>query len=325
MTEPSALAIDGLEKSYKSGFRRRVNVLRGLRLEVGKGEVYGLLGRNGAGKSTTFRILMGLARPDNGSICILDGKPGEKDVQIRIGYCPENPQFPPNLKVVELMRFHSSLVNERILTPGTRIDWLLSQLDLVAYRKTQIRALSRGSVQRVALALALLGRPKLLILDEPLTALDPVSRNSVLGILGDQKLSGTSMIISSHILSDLEGIADKLGIMGNGVLEREIDLAGGELDGGGEMEIRVPLESGKQILLDEPDLAVVEEEGSLCFSDLDSEKAQDLVRRWSASGIPILGVQKGKAPLEQDILASLMENPAAGEAAKREKGEKIPV
>jgi ABC-2 type transport system ATP-binding protein len=324
MTEHAVLAIKGLSKSYHSGLRSRIDVLRGMSLVVGKSEVYGLLGRNGAGKSTTFRLLMGLSRMSGGEISILDGRPGEKNVQLLVGYCPENPQFPPNLKVVELMRFHSALVAERILTPGNRIDWLLTQFDLNHYRDSQMRILSRGTVQRVALALALLGRPKLLVLDEPLTALDPLARKSVLGILGDQKLAGTSMIISSHILSDLENVADRLGILSGGAIEKEFDLAAGALDMSQAMEIRVPLESGKKIMLDEPALAGIQEGESFRFPELSYEKAQSLLKRWSTSGIDILEVQRSKAMLEAEVLASLAEDrPEPGPLVKQKTAEEL--
>ena len=307
MTDDSALEISGLGKGYRTGWKRRKEVLRSLSLRVGEDEVYGLLGRNGAGKSTTFRLLMGLSRPSSGEIQILGGRPREKEVQLRLGYCPENPQFPPNLKVSELMRFHSALVSERILTPASRINWLINEFDLGEYKSSQVRILSRGTVQRLALALSLLARPKLLILDEPLTALDPVSRKSVLGILASQKTSGTAMIISSHILSDLENIADRLGILSDGVIEKEIVLSPEENSASQEMEIRVPLDRGKQILLDEPELAAIQEGESLRFPELDYGRAQELLQRWSASGIPILQVQRSKVTLESSVLASLSE------------------
>ncbi len=323
MREAGALEIAGLEKAYRVGWRQRQEVLRGLTLTVGKGEGYGLLGRNGAGKSTTFRLLTGLARPDGGEARLLGGAPGDRDVKMRVGYCPENPQFPPTLKVVEILRFHSALVRRRILTPKNRIDWLLGQFDLEEYRNRQVRTLSRGSVQKLALALALLGRPELLILDEPLTALDPVARHRVIGIFHDQKNSGTAMIISSHILSELECVADRLGVLAGGVIKKEIDVAAREKERSSAVDIRVPLEFVKEVLADDPDLENMREGESQRFTGVPFERAQKLLKRWSGAGVPILELQAGKSPLEQDVLAGMMNDDTAAEAPQPRVEENV--
>lgn len=310
MQDRSALKISGLSKQYKLGFGKRLDVLRDLDLEVASGEVYGLLGRNGAGKSTTFRMLMGLSRPDTGEVEMLGGRPGDRDVHLRIGYCPESPQFPPNLTVLEVLRFHASLVKSRLFTAGKRLDWLLEQFDLVEYRKRQVKQLSRGSLQRLALALTLLARPELLILDEPLTALDPLQRQRVGEVLRDQRRAGTAMIISSHILSELESLCDRLGVLTGGRIRREIELS--DADDVAALDIRVPFENSKDARLDELDIEGFREGDTQTFRGVPFEKAQHLLREWSAAGIPILEIQKRRELPEDEILASFIEEEEGG-------------
>jgi len=310
MQESVALRIEGLRKSYRVGLRRRIEVLRGLSLRVERGEVYGLLGRNGAGKSTTFRILMGLGRHEAGSVRLLGERPGTRGVRLRVGYCPENPQFPPGLTVLEVLRFHRSLVGERVHSPRTRIDWLLEEFHLDEYRRRPVRALSRGTIQRLALASALMARPELLILDEPLTALDPLARHRVNEILLEQKRQGASMIIASHILGELESVSDRLGVLSGGVIQREIDLRAEAAEAVRALEIRVPGESEAGIRALDPDLAGVTEGQAVCYRELAFDQAQDLLRRWSAAGIPILSMGPSRRTMEAEILA-LIDQPDA--------------
>lgn len=321
MSEAAVLRVDDLRKSYRLGLRRRQRVLSGLSLRVERGEVYGLLGRNGAGKSTTFRLLTGLARPDGGAIHILGGRPGDRDVHLRLGYCPENPQFPPTLTVRELMRFHASLVASRLVTAKSRVDWLAGQFDLSAVSRRELRQLSRGTQQRVALALALLARPELLILDEPLTALDPLQRQRVIEILLEHKRAGTAMIVSSHILAELETLADRLGVLRDGCIGHEVVL-GAASAAPLAMDIRIPFEKTKEARLDAPDLDGVREGETAAFRGLPFERAQTLLQRWTALGIPILELAERRDLPVDAILASIAEEapaPAAASAQGREK------
>jgi len=316
MTDGALLSVQDLAKSYRLGLRRRQSVLRGLSLTVGRGEVYGLLGRNGAGKTTTFRLLTGLARPEAGEIHILGGRPGDRDVHLRLGYCPENPQFPPNLTVRELMRFHGALVASRLVTARNRVDWLAAQFDLSDVSRREIRQLSRGTLQRVALALALLSRPELLILDEPLTALDPLQRQRVIDILLEQKRAGTGMIVSSHILTELETLADRLGVLKDGRIGREIAV-GAAGAAPVAMDIRIPFEKSKEARLDAPDLEGVREGETAAFRGLPFERAQTLLQRWSALGIPILELAERRELPADEILASIADEPVPAGAPSR--------
>ncbi|MCP4548985.1 MAG: ABC transporter ATP-binding protein [bacterium] len=303
MAGANALDIVGLKKSYRSGLSGRKSILTDLNLHVAKGDVYGLLGKNGAGKSTTFRILMGLCRPDAGETRILGERAGSRKAKMRIGFCPENPQFHSNLKVIEILRFHSSLAKDRIMTEKARIAWLIEQFELGEYRTSRISTLSRGTQQRLALALAVLARPEILILDEPLTALDPVMRNRVTEFLKEQNRAGMSMIISSHILSELEVMCDKLGVLANGRLQSELVLGEKQGDSANEMAIQVPQQFRKVIEADDPDLIGVQTGDNQCYEGLEFEKAQHLLKRWVAAGIPILEM-KHENRVKEDILSS---------------------
>ncbi len=315
MTDQPALIVKGLEKHYSIGLRGRLQVLKGLDMQVERGQVYGLLGRNGSGKSTTFRILMALSRPDAGSVEMLEGSPVNRDLRLRVGYCPESPQFPPNLSVTEVLRFHSSLVRSRLLTAGNRVDWLIDQFDLGEYRKRKVHQLSRGGVQRLALALTLLSRPELLILDEPFTALDPLQRQRVSEILRDQHRAGTAMIIASHILSELETHCDRLGVLGGGRISRVIDLDHRD-DQNAALDIRVPFTSAKEARLDIGDLDSISDGDSRTFRSVPFERAQDLLREWSAAGVPILEIHRRHKLPEDEILAGFLEEEAGGEGRR---------
>lgn len=308
MSDGAVLRTRNLRKRFKSGFTRHLEVLRGLDLSVAAGEVYGLLGRNGAGKSTAFRILTGLSRPDGGTVTVLGGRPGERDVQLRVGYCPESPQFPPHLTVDEVLSFHSALVKPRLITMGNRKDWLIEQFDLGPYRRRLTRQLSRGGAQRLALALALLARPELLILDEPLTALDPYQRQRIIDVLKDQHCAGTAMIVSSHILAELECLCDRLGVLKQGRIEREFAL--NQDDAVRRIDIRIPAVEGKELRLDESDLEVLREGDSQTVRGVPFDRAQDLLRQWSAAGVPILEFQAQRPLSEADILADFAEDDA---------------
>jgi ABC-2 type transport system ATP-binding protein len=315
MTDQPALNVTGLQKRYSTGLRGRLEVLKGLEMRVERGQVYGLLGRNGSGKSTTFRILMALSRPDAGSVEMLGGSPTDRDLRLRVGYCPESPQFPPNLTVMEVLRFHSSLVRSRLLTAGNRVDWLIEQFDLGEYRKRKVHQLSRGGVQRLALALTLLARPELLILDEPFTALDPLQRQRVSEVLRDQHRAGTAMIIASHILSELETHCDRLGVLGGGRIRREIALDHAD-DRAVALDIRVPFAAAKEARLDASDLDSINDGDCRTYRGVPFERAQGLLREWSAAGVPILEIQRRRELPEDEILAGFLEDEAGTESTR---------
>src|SRR5215813_14789046 len=215
-----AIETENLSKQYPHGFLhlKKKTSLEGLTMQVQNGEVFGLLGPNGAGKSTTIKLLMGIIFPTAGSARIL-GKPvSDVTVHSDIGYLPEQPYFYDYLTAAELLdyfaRFHGFGASER----GERVRKMLTNVGLETAGKIQLRKYSKGMLQRVGLAQAILHDPKLVILDEPMSGLDPVGRREVRDIILELKNAGKSILFSTHILPDAEMLCDRVGVIAGGKL-----------------------------------------------------------------------------------------------------------
>jgi len=230
------ITIKGISKVFKEGITgKRIMALEGLDLDIPKGEVFGFLGPNGAGKSTTIKILMNLIFPDTGTATIAG-----KDVQIpearkRVGYLPENPYFYDYLTADELLWFGGKTAG---LTPSTireRSDFLVQKVDLDNARRRPLRTYSKGMLQRAGLALALIHDPDVIILDEPMSGLDPVGRKMVGDLLVELKQQGKTVFFSSHILNDIERFSDRAGIIIKGKL-RLVDSLTNILKGNKNLE-----------------------------------------------------------------------------------------
>ena len=219
MTAP-AIETQNLSKEYPYGFLhlKRKTSLENLTMQVEDGEVFGLLGPNGAGKSTTIKLLMGIIFPTKGSAQIL-GKP-VSDVSMHrdIGYLPEQPYFYDYLTAAEVLdyfaRFHGFNAAER----KVRVQKMLQRVGLETAGKIQLRKFSKGMLQRVGLAQATLHDPKLVILDEPMSGLDPVGRREVRDIILELKNAGKTILFSTHILPDAETLCDRVGVIAGGQL-----------------------------------------------------------------------------------------------------------
>jgi ABC-2 type transport system ATP-binding protein len=215
-----AIETQNLTKQYPHGFLhlKRKTSLENLTMQVEDGEVFGFLGPNGAGKSTTIKLLMGIIFPTSGSARIL-GKP-VNDVSMHrdIGYLPEQPYFYDYLTAAEVLdyfaRFHGFSAAERT----GRVQKMLQKVGLETAGKIQLRKFSKGMLQRVGLAQAILHEPKLVILDEPMSGLDPVGRREVRDIILELKNAGKTILFSTHILSDAEMLCDRVGVIAGGQL-----------------------------------------------------------------------------------------------------------
>jgi ABC-2 type transport system ATP-binding protein len=217
----TAIRIAGLRKAYHSPVAlRRKEVLRGLDLEVNEGEVFGFLGLNGAGKTTTIRCLVGLIRPGSGTATVLDGSPLDPPIRRRIGYLPENPSFHDCLTPVEILELAGRLSDLPAPHRRRRIAELLDTFRLEPFATTRIRKLSKGTVQRVGIAQAVLHEPELLILDEPMSGLDPLGRRDLRDLIDRLRASGRTVFFSSHIVPDVESLCDRVGILDQGRLLR---------------------------------------------------------------------------------------------------------
>lgn len=220
----AAVRIDNISRSFKNHFwESKKQVLKNISLEVFQGEVFGFLGPNGAGKTTTIKIITSLLRPDNGSVTIF-GEPAESlNAKRRIGFLPESPYFYEHLTGYEFLKIHALLGDRRNYR-----DVVLGLLERVGLKEASNRPLrkySRGMLQRVGIAQALIADPDLFILDEPLTGLDPVGRKEIKDLILEQKQKGKTIFFSSHILPDAEAVCDRIGIIINGEIVQVDALA----------------------------------------------------------------------------------------------------
>jgi ABC-2 type transport system ATP-binding protein len=222
-----AVRTEGLTKHYSVGFwRSRPYVaLDGLSLEVPRGEVFGFLGPNGAGKTTTLKLLMQLIFPTAGRAWILDRPAGDVEMRRRIGYLPENPTFYDNVSAEELLAYFAALFGYRGAERARRVASLLDEVGLGAERRMQLRKYSKGMIQRVGLAQALINEPDVVFLDEPMSGLDPIGRRDVRDIILRLRDRGATVFFSSHILADAESMCSRVGIVAGGKLVAAGSLA----------------------------------------------------------------------------------------------------
>jgi ABC-2 type transport system ATP-binding protein len=221
-----AVAAQGLSKTYHLGFRgRRLAALADLDLSVEAGAIYGFVGPNGAGKSTTIKILVGLVRPSAGTAALF-GKPiADPRARLAVGYLPENPTFHDFMRPVEVLRYLGRLSGMSGKALERRAEELLERVGLAQARDLTVRKFSKGMVQRLGLAQALIHDPPLLVLDEPMSGLDPIGRKDVRDLILELRREGKTIFFSTHILSDVETICDRVGMLLGGKLVREGALA----------------------------------------------------------------------------------------------------
>ena len=218
MSEETVLMAQGLKKSYG-----KVRALRGVDLEVPRGAIFGYLGPNGAGKTTTIRCLLDLIRPDSGTVRVLgiDPQADPVAVQARTGYLPGELQVDPNMMVEGALRYFNAL-------RGNKADWgfvrqLTERLDLPL--KPPIKNLSHGNKQKVGVVQALMHRPKLLLLDEPTLGLDPLMQHEIYRLLREAQADGATVFFSSHIMSEVEAVAERVAIIRKGVIVEVAETA----------------------------------------------------------------------------------------------------
>jgi ABC-2 type transport system ATP-binding protein len=215
----NSIEVVDLQKTVRVGFwGTRKDLLRGVSFNVPQGVIFGFVGPNGAGKSTTIKTLIGAARPTRGEARVLGRTAQDIDVRRRIGYLPELPQLPLTLTPDELLFLHGTLAGLDKTTLNKRRDALLDRVGLSERRRDRVATFSKGMQQRVGLALALLNEPDLVILDEPMSGLDPLGRRLVRELISEQKARGATVFFSSHVLPDVEALCDELAIIHRGLL-----------------------------------------------------------------------------------------------------------
>ena len=213
MNQPPPLQIENLKKRFDE-----VDAVRGLSLTVAPGEVIGVVGPNGAGKTTTIKIILGLLLPDAGTVSLFGKSITDDEVRQKIGYMPENPSFYNHLTGRELLQFAGELFKMEKGALKKRTDELLKLVGLQKAADRQLHGYSKGMLQRICLAQALINEPELLFLDEPLDGLDPIGRIEMKEILLNVKKRGTAIVLNSHILGDVAAVSDRIAIMYNGTI-----------------------------------------------------------------------------------------------------------
>lgn len=207
------IIISNLSKTYGTG-KKRAHVVKNLSLTIEKGSVFGFIGPNGAGKTSTIKMLVGLSRPTHGSITIKGGSPDDLDIKQKLGFMPESPLFYQYLTGQEFLDFIATLF--KIQDKEAKIENVLNEVNLLHAKDKRIRAYSKGMLQRLGLAQAIINDPEILFLDEPLDGLDPLGRAEVKKIILALKKQGKTIFINTHILGDVAEICDKVGVIDNG-------------------------------------------------------------------------------------------------------------
>lgn len=326
----AAIEIENLTKDYPFGFLhlRKKRSLEGLTMRVEQGEIFGFLGPNGAGKSTTIKLLIGLIFPTAGTARIL-GKPiSDVTMHQHIGYLPEQPYFYDYLTAAELLDYFARFHELSETVRRERVSLMLKKVGLETARKIQLRKYSKGMLQRVGLAQAILHDPQVVILDEPMSGLDPVGRREVRDIILELKREGKTVLFSTHILSDAEMLCDRVGV-----------IVGGKLRGVGAPDEIVGMKpAGMEILFEFADrrpLSPTESGAPEKISNLQSKatrtgnryrmqvKEEELyacLQQLCAAGAQILSVTQVKATLE-DYFMHLVEADRVQAAAVEVRGK----
>ena len=249
MNDDFVLEVEGLRKVFHIGFfRKRVEAVNGTSFKVKRGEIFGLLGPNGAGKTTTIKAILRLIFPTEGEIRIFGRSADDREAAKRVGYMPENPYVYQYLKPLEFLDLCGRLVGIPKTDRRARSEEMIDKVGLRDAMDRPIGKFSKGMMQRIGLAQALLHDPELLVLDEPMSGLDPIGRKEVRDLLIEQRERGKTLLFTSHILSDVELLCDRVVIMQQGEITSEGQVHDLLETAGRQVEIR--LSSASQALKD---------------------------------------------------------------------------
>jgi ABC-2 type transport system ATP-binding protein len=295
----AAIEIENLTKDYPFGFLhlKKKTSLEGLTMRVEEGEVFGFLGPNGAGKTTTIKLLVGLIFPTAGTARILGKSISDISMHADIGYLPEQPYFYDYLTAAELLDYFARIHDLPAQERKARVDGMLKKVGLETARKIQLRKYSKGMLQRIGVAQAILHDPKVVILDEPMSGLDPVGRREVRDVILELKQAGKTVLFSTHILSDAEMLCDRVGV-----------IVGGKLQGVGAPSELVGLQAqGMEILFELSAsgatggdlLAQATQTGDRYRLQVEESGLYAAMQRLQAAGAKVLSVTQVKPSLEE--------------------------
>ena len=221
----TALELNNLHYGYKGNWSwKRTPVLFDINLKIEAGEFFGFLGHSGSGKTTSIKCILSLLKPTKGDVKIFGKDSSESNARASIGYLPEQPYFYDHLSVKETVSMFASLSGISSSDLDSAVDRAISKLGMSSRSKDPLKSLSKGLTQKVAMAQAIVAKPKLLILDEPFSGLDPIGRKLISDLLFELKEQGITIFMSSHILSDVEAVCDRVSIMKKGHLQGVFDI-----------------------------------------------------------------------------------------------------
>jgi ABC-2 type transport system ATP-binding protein len=298
------IEIIGLEKQYSVGFWRKKtkHALKGLTLAIEEGEIFGFLGPNGAGKTTTLKLLMGLVRPTAGTARILGMEIDDLRVKSQIGFLPEQPYFYDTLTARELLEYYAQLSGVPAKERCTRVEAMLERVGLKDVSQVQLRKFSKGMLQRVGIAQAILHSPKVVFLDEPMSGLDPMGRREVRDLIETLKQEGKTVFFSTHILSDAEALCGRVAIINHGELRgvgAVADLTSGVR---GKVEITWRGTTVPDAIRTRAECHVIGDTVRAIVSDEDQDIAIDALRR---ERMPLVSVMPLRASLEDYFVAQV--------------------
>ena len=325
-----AIETQDLRKTYVEGLfrRKRQEALKGVSLRVERGEIFGLLGGNGAGKTTFIKTLLGIIRKTGGQASLLGFPAGDRRGRKLVGYLPENLRVPRHLTGLTALEFYGHLSNVPTSIIKQRRGPLLEKVGLAERAKDPVRTYSKGMLQRLGLAQAMLHDPELFILDEPTDGLDPLARSQVRGYLTELKRQGKTIFLNSHILQEVELICDRVAILDRGVLRRvanvaEITSGRVSITEGGNGQPHASQEALELHLdLTGPELAIRQTLGNYPINSWqpysatdfrvvtrvpDQPAVDDLIDRLRASGLSIVGLSRRRVSLEEAYLEIVAE------------------
>ncbi len=295
----AAIEIRNLRKTYRTGLSglRTVEALRGVNLTVQAGEIYGFLGPNGAGKSTTIKVLTQLVGASEGSALVFGEPLTSPRARQRIGYLPENPVFYDYLTGQEFLVYYGRLAGLSKRDARVRAGELLERVGMGKAGALQLRRYSKGMIQRIGIAQAVLHKPDLVILDEPVSGLDPIGRREMRDLMLELKAEGKTVFFSTHIIQDVELICDRVGIIVAGQVRREgrvSDLIGRGDEATEIMVGSIGLEQAREVFSPFP----VREMGSGLSVRVPPEQVERIVRTALDRGAALISVQNQRKPLE---------------------------
>ncbi len=308
----SDLTIDlhSVVKVYKG----KIHALRGINMQVKRGEIFGLLGPNGAGKTTLVKIMLTVIRPTAAGGTVLGCPVGHKPAMARVGYLPEDHRFPPYLTARQAMEYYAALSNVDRAERKRRTTDLLEMVGMSEAADRKMRTFSKGMLQRVGLAQALVHDPDLVILDEPTDGLDPIGRRDIRNVLTQLRDLGKTVFINSHLLSELEMVCDRVAILKSGSVIRqgrldeltqgrqhyEIELADGDVPAAAALVAKAV--GGKDVDV---------QNGHICIQDADAAAIQPGLDALRREGLVIAGVQSARQSLEEMFIETVSGGPSA--------------